>query len=131
MKYQKHLKQKGQALITLLVFMVMAVTITSAAVVTIVVNTQGSLKVQEGTTVLNAAESGAENALLRLLRDPNYAGETLSVGDSIVVITVAGTTTKTITSVATTADINFKRTVQVVAGYTNNILTVSSWQEVF
>jgi len=122
--------QAGQALVTLLVFTIVAITITSAAVVIILTNSVGTSKLEQGTNTYYSAESGAENALLRLLRDPNYAGETLPVGNASVIISVANTgSTYTITSGATLG--NFIRRVEVTATFVNNILTVTSWKEVF
>ena len=129
----KSLKLKvetGQALVTLLVFTVVAITITSAAVVIILTNSIGTSKLEQGTNAYYSAESGAENGLLRLLRDPNYAGETLAVGNASVVISVANSgSTYTITSDATLG--NFIRSIQATATFVNNILTVDSWKEVF
>ena len=122
--------EAGQALVTLLVFTIVAITITSAAVVIILTNSVGTSKFEQGTNTYYSAESGAENALLRLLRDPNYTGETLPVGNASVIISVANTgSTYTITSGATLG--NFIRRVEVTATFVNNILTVTSWKEVF
>jgi hypothetical protein len=131
---KKHLDtvqlQKGQALVTLLVFTIVAITITSASVVIILTNSVGTSKLERGTNAYYSAESGAENALLRLLRDPNYTGETLPVGDASVLISVANNgNTYTITSDATLG--NFLRSVEVTASFVSNILTVDSWKEVF
>ncbi len=127
---QKHLYfKRGQTLVTLLIFMVIGITITSAAVMMTVVNSQNATKFQEGLVAYQIAESGAENAIIRLLRDPNYTGETLTVGVGTATITVTGTTTKTIVSAGVNG--NYLRQVQVVASYVNNALTISSWQEIF
>lgn len=119
---------KGQALITLLIFVIISVIITSAAVIIIAINTRGAFELEQGTLVYYIAESGAENALLRLLRNPSYTGEVLTVGDGTATILVTVTDPKTITVTGTVG--NFSRKVQVVAGYTDNILTVNSWKEV-
>lgn len=121
--------QRGQALVTLLIFMVVAIIVTSAAVVVIFVNSLSSSKLVVGELAYYAAESGAENAILRLLRNPNYTGETLQIDQGSATITITGTDPKTITSVGNFG--NFSRTIEIVVGYTNNILTVSSWKEVF
>ena len=121
--------QNGQTLVTLLVFMVIGITITTAAVMMTIVNTQNATKFQEGLIAYQVAESGAENAIIRLLRDPSYTGETLTVGAGTATITVSGTTTKTITSSGVNG--NYLRKVQVVASYVNNVLTITSWQETF
>lgn len=76
-----------------------------------------------------ASESGIENALLRLIRNPDYAGETLQVGDISVVITVTGTTPKTITAVSTYENTEFIS--QATATYVQNQLTVTSWRTVY
>ena len=121
--------QKGQALITLLFFVLISLTITSAAIIIIIVNSISATKSQEGTLAYYTAESGVENALLRLLRDPNYPGETITVGTSTAVITVtkSGNTT-TVVSVGTNG--NFKRTVQAQMVYTNGAYTFSNWKEI-
>lgn len=109
--------------------MAIAVTVTSAAVVMMIVGSTAASKYEQGQTAYAAAESGAENALLRLLRDPNYVGETLTIGSATATITITGTDPKTVTSTGVSG--GFTRQIQVVAGYTNSILTVTSWSEVF
>ena len=81
--------KSGQALVTLLVFMIIAVTITSSAVMIIILNSKGSYRFQDGLVAYQIAESGAENAILRLLRNPDYTGETdLAVGEGTASIPV-------------------------------------------
>jgi len=58
--------RRGQTLVLLLVFMAMAITITTAAVMVTVVNSQMGSKWEQGEAALAVAESGAENALIRL-----------------------------------------------------------------
>lgn len=120
--------QKGQTLITLLFFMIVSVTITTAAVMVILVNALGTTIYQEGTTAYYAAESGIESALLRLLRDPSFTGESFVLDDTTVTTTVSGNNPITITSVAATN--NVIRKIQVQATYTNTILNVLSWKEI-
>ena len=120
---------RGQALITLLFFMAVAITITSAATIVIVVNSLSVTKFEQSMSAYYVAESGAENAMLRLLRNPIYTGETLPVGLGSAFIQVTGSDPKTITSEGTVG--NFKRKIQVVAGYASGILTATSWKEVF
>ena len=120
---------KGQTLVTLLLFMAIAIIVTSAATIVIFTNSLATSKFQDGITTYYIAESGAENAFLRLLRNPNYTGETLPVDSGSASIQVTGTGTKIITSIGTMG--NFTRTVQIQATYANNILTITSWKEVF
>lgn len=103
-------------------------TIVSSAVALIVSNTRNASRLELGFEALSIAEGGAENAILRLLREPSYTGETLTIGSGTAVITVTGTTTKTIVSTGTAG--NYQRKIQITAGYTNNILTINSWKEI-
>lgn len=119
----------GQALISLLFFVVIAVTISSAAVVIIIINSLSVNKLSEGNNSYYVAESGMEDALLRLLRNPNFTGETLTVGTGKTQVSVTGSNPIILTSQATLG--NFASKIQVKANYSNNILTVLSWQEVF
>lgn len=108
--------------------MVIAMIVISSSVVMLIVNIKSTTKFELGTEAYAIAESGAENAVLRILRNPNYSGETLTVGNGIAEISVNGSTQKTILSVGKTD--NFVRKVQVVVVYVNNIATISSWMEV-
>lgn len=121
--------KRGQSLVILLVFMAIAMTVTSAAVVMMIVGSTAASKYEQGQTAYATAESGAENALLRLLRDPNYVGETLTIGSATATITVTGTNPKTVTSTGVSG--GFTRQVRVVASDISGILTVISWSEVF
>lgn len=122
---------KGQTLITLLFFMIIAVTITSAAVVIIIVNSLSGMKLQEGTLAYEVAQSGAENAVLRLLRNPNYTGEVLTVGDGTATISVSAGLNNSYIATSSGQIGNFVRKVQIDATYMNNLFTVISEKEVF
>lgn len=124
----KHVKQRGSVLITLMIFVVVSLSIVSAAVLLVVDSTIISSNQQIGTTAVSIAESGAENAILRLLRNPSYTGETLSVGTGTATISVTGSGPLTIRSVGKIGD--FERTVEVVVVRINGVLTVTSWKEV-
>jgi len=126
MKTKFKIKDAGQALITLLFFVLISLTIASAAIIIIITNSASANKFQEGTLAYYAAESGVENALLRLLRDPNYTGETLIIGSTTVIATVSGNP-KTVVSVGQNG--NFKRTVQAQMNYNNGYYTFSNWKE--
>ena len=116
---------KGQALVTLLLFVLVAMTAITSAITTVISNTRAASVEQQGIDAYYVAEAGAENALMRLLRDPNYSGEVLPVGNNSATITVSGST---ITSVGQVS--NLLRTVQVITSYNNSQLTISSWKEI-
>lgn len=121
-------KEKGQALVTLLVFMMMATVIISGAVAATIINTQSTGKLAGGEEALKVAEAGADNAVLRLVRDPNYSGEVLTVGGGTATITVTGQATKTVLVEGASGD--FRRKVQVLVNYSGNTMNVSSWNEI-
>lgn len=127
MKNQRQL-QKGQILLMLLVFMIIAIIVTSAATTLILVNSANTQKMEGGAVAFNIAESGIENALLRLLRNPNYTGETLALNSGTATINITGSNPYTITSIGQGG--NFSRTLQVIVNYNGN-MTISSWREVF
>jgi hypothetical protein len=126
---QKHSQnsQHGQALVVLLFYMVIAITITTAAVALSVSNSMTTMQEDLGNHVLEVAESGAENAMLRLLRNSNFTNETISVGDGVAAATVSGTTTKTIISKGTIGTTS--RLVQVTLTFHNGIMSIASWKQ--
>lgn len=119
--------QSGQTIIALLIFMLLAITITTTAVAVTVINLQGGTAFANGEIALNDANTGAENAIEQLERNPSYGGETMTLTDGTATITVSGTTTKTIISVGAFG--NFRRTVTVVAANASNTITPTNWSE--
>lgn len=127
MKRTKNRKSEGFVLTALLVFMVVILLVTTTMMLVSVSNLKGETYFDAGSEALTAADSGAENAILRLLRDPYYSGETLLVGDSTVVITVVGSAPQIITAVADSG--SFERTVRVELERVDGMLEVTSWKE--
>lgn len=126
--------QKGQALITLLFFAIIGITITSAAVVMMMVNSISGSKFQQGIVAYHIAESGAENGLLRLLRNPSYTGENdLPIGTGTADITVTGDGSAGNPFIITSSGQigSFVRNIEIRATYVSNLLTVTSEREVF
>jgi len=93
-KSVKQSSQSGYMLTALLVFLVVILVITTTSVLVSVSSLRSETYFDSGSEALSAADSGAENAILRLLRDPAYLGETLPVGNTEVIITVAGSAHK-------------------------------------
>lgn len=121
--------QNGQALVSLLVFMVIAIVITTGAIFVLISGSVNTSKITQGSDALSIAEAGAENALIRLLRNTSYTGETLVLENGQAVITVTGANPYTIRSVGTHG--NFKRTVEVTVQFVNNEMTLTGWEEVY
>jgi len=141
MDYDKK-NESGQTLVALLFFVMVGMIVTAAAVMILSTNSLAAQKLSQGEVTRQLAETGAENALLRLLRDksygdcPNYClGDTLNIGDDSVLIKVkttiiAETTTITINSVAISG--NFVREIEVkVVKNPNDVLTPLSWKEIY
>lgn len=130
MKKLIFLQESGQALISLLLITIIGITIISSAAILVYGNTQSAGIAEQGTYAYYAAESGAEEGLLRLLRNPNYTGtqgQPISVGLGSAVILV-NTTSGLITSTGTYNSTVRKIEVQTV--YNNGVRTISSWKEV-
>ncbi len=131
--WSKENGNKGQSLVTLLVFVVVASTITAAATAIMINSSQASSQVAQSFVSTGVAESGIENALIRLLRDPNYTGTgyngepALTLGNGTATITVTGVNPKTITSVG--LEDNHSKTIEVSVTYNNNIMTITDWHE--
>jgi len=125
----KIVNKKGQALISLVFFTMIGMAIATAAIIATLSSTIASSKFQSGTLTFSEAESGAENAYLRLLRNPYYKGETMTINGATVIATVSGTTNMTIDSRAISG--TFSRTVEVKLQYTAGKYVIQSWKETF
>lgn len=119
--------QTGQSMVTLVVFTMIFISIFTMSITMILVNSVATDEFQQSITARQIAESGAEEALLRLLRNPNYSGEILTVGNGTATISITGDAyNKTITSVGTLG--KFQKKINVVITY-NDIMSILSWQE--
>lgn len=120
--------QKGQTLVILLTYMVIAVIVTTASIALIINSATGTDKVYQGSTSLDIAESGAETAMIKLLRNPNYPGETINIQGGQAEITVTGSNPKTVVSKGTIN--NFTKTIEVIVDTSNNTVVATSWKEI-
>ena len=123
--------KKAQALASLIIFVAIAMTVITATIIIVGSNTVTATISQQMVQVRQAAESGLENALLRLLRDPSYSGETIpaNVNGFETTISVTGDDiNKTI--ISTAANNNYQRKIKVKINYNENIMTVNFWQDI-
>lgn len=125
---QMNAQQQGQSLVTLLIFMAIAIIITTTAIAMAIINSQANTKYALGEEAYHVAEAGIENAILRLLRNPNYMGEVLAVGKGTATITVSGAATKTIISEGKVSGLY--RKIEVIGTFSNNSFVINSWREV-
>lgn len=119
----------GQALVVLLMFVTVAMMVGVAATLLSSYALSATTRVEQSQYALDVSESGMENALIRLLRDPDYAGETLTLPDGVATITVTGSATKTITSAGVAG--STIHTVTATVTYSNGIYTITSWADTF
>ncbi|HLD25400.1 MAG TPA: hypothetical protein VJB96_05795 [Patescibacteria group bacterium] len=118
----------GQVMITMLYIMVIGILVTTGATYAVIANTQSTTTYELGTRAHQAAESGIENALIRLIRDPAYAGETLVVAPGeTATITVSTASGIVVTSSGTAGGTT--RQIETTIQYNNGILTILSWKE--
>lgn len=142
MKYKEFLNKfricrgvsySGQALIALIFISAIGIMIASGAIILIYINSQSGLKVQEGNRAYQIAQSGAENALLRLLRNPDYTGDSnLVIGDGFVDVGISRVSTTNYIATASGRIGDFVRKVQIDAHYNENYeLVIDSRKEIF
>lgn len=124
------MKQKGQVLVSILIIIAVSVLAGGVAIVASSLSrTTGIITTSD--KLLYAAESGADEAIIKLLRDPNYDGETLNINESVVVISVtAGASPGELVIVSEASENNLIRKVEVSTEFVNNILTVTSWKQI-
>ena len=132
MKKLFFLQDSGQALISILFITIIGMTVISSAAVIIYGNIQSASITEQGIYAYFVAESGAEEGLLRLIRNPSYTGtpanQPLLVGLGSAIIQ-ADSSSGTITSTGTYN--NSVRKIQVKTVYNNGVLTVTFWKEVY
>lgn len=128
----KNLPQKnrrGYVGILLSIIVLILTIITTASVAIGISSLKGTTLLGSSEAVLSLAESGVDNAILRLLRDPSYVGETdLRIGSGNVTIEVSGAETYTILSTATQYQV--VRTLRVTLTKVANSLTITNWEEI-
>lgn len=123
--------QKGQVLVMLVVFISIMTAVTAMAINLMITNSSSVVKFEAGVNLLEKAESGAELALLKLLRNPiNYTGETFTIDDVSVTVSVSGGDTKTVISTAILGDYT-KKVQLVINSPLNDSMTITSWNEVY
>lgn len=121
--------QKGQALVMLLFFIMIGMIITTSAIFIIAGNSLAAGSAEMGIIARQYADTGAENALLSILRG-NYAHEDITLADGIasVDISLVNGSPTLITSTGKAGD--YIRKVEVHVSYVDNVLTVGSWKEI-
>lgn len=84
-------KEKGQAILIVIFLFAVVLTLSLVTFSSSVSNLQDILVFKDGAQTLFLTESALENGLLRLLRDPSYAGEALQLEGVPCIIEVIDT----------------------------------------
>ena len=121
-------KIKGQATTSILMVMFLGLAVITASVSLIDINMTTTASLVEADKALTVAESGAEEALIRLLRNPNYSGETLNLTDGIATINVGSANPTIIESVGVVG--NHLRRVEVSVSFVSGTMVINSWKEI-
>ena len=119
--------ERGQTIIALLIFILLGITLTFTATLVVLTNIRTDSAYQNGEIALQDAQTGIENALIRLERDNTYTGETMTLVNGTATITVSGTGTVTIVSVGSYS--NMSRTVTATATISGTAVSLTSWSE--
>lgn len=124
------MKQNGQVLVSILIIIAVSVLATGTAVVASSLSkTTGISTISD--KLLYVTESGVDEALLKLLRNPDlYNGETLLIDSVYVNVVVKRPTPTKIIITSESIQDSFRRKVEVSAEFVNNILTVTSWKQI-
>lgn len=120
--------QKGQALVTLLFFMLIGIAVTSSAIAVLITNAMGTSYSDQGVESYYVAESGIEDAILKLIRNPSYtsSGYSIPVGDGTATVTISNGYATSSGSLANTI-----RKIQIKTVYNNDgTLIITSRKEI-
>lgn len=93
---------KGQTVVILLLVSLMLIFMVTTTVAVVFSLLKDTTVQARGEQAMAIAQSAAQNAVLRILRDPNYVGEVgVAIGGGVADITVTGGSSKTVTAVST------------------------------
>lgn len=120
-------KKSGQALTTLLIIMFVGLSVITSAVGLANINLTSTSGLLEANQALIIAENGAEDTLLKILRNPSYISGTLPSSDGLATISVASTSPFIFVSRGNVGQ--HQRSIQVTINTNDGIMTVSSWKE--
>jgi len=123
-------KDSGQILTSVLVFMAFGLSVIALSATLTIINMQNTAKYSQSEQASNYAEAGAEEATLRLIRDPSYIGGNLSIAtDATISVQIAvNGDSRAITSTATYN--GFTKKVLAQVSLANGKVTLVSWKQI-
>lgn len=122
---------QGQALIIVIFGIALAISVISGSVITAVTLGKNARLTLDSQQATYAAETGLENALLKLIRNPNACNgsDSLTIGNSAVTINYTSSLPNCTISASATLGTVLKK-IEVIATETNGKLTYCCWKEV-
>jgi hypothetical protein len=120
----------GQILTSVLVFMAFGLSIVALSATLTIISMQNTAKYSQSEQASIYAEAGAEEAVLRLIRDPSYIGGSFPVasGSVVSIQVVANGDDRVITSTATYN--GFTKKVLAQVNLANSKVTLVSWKQI-
>jgi hypothetical protein len=125
-----HKNSSGQILTSVLVFMAFGLSIVALSATLTIISMQNTAKYSQSEQASIYAEAGAEEAVLRLIRDPSYSGGNFPVatGATVVIQVATSGEIRTITSTATYN--GFTKKVLAQVNLANSKVTLVSWKQI-
>lgn len=121
-------QQRGQALIMVILIGLLALGAVVSATTLVVSELRKNIETNSGIVEYEITYGALENALLRLLRDPSYANETVTLDSATCYITVSSGASQTVEARCTNG--NYVRKLNATVMFFNGIMTVSNVSEV-
>lgn len=127
--FKKTPDNRGQILSSVLVFMAFGLSVIALSAALTIINIQNTSKYIESANTLNYAEAGAEEAIIRLIRDSNYNGGSFTLGTASISVSVTGAApNKTVVSTATCN--GFVSKIQLTLTVSNGKISLVSWKQI-
>jgi hypothetical protein len=122
------MKTRGQALLPLLIVIIIALSLGTAAIELAISGVIIDRYSQEELMGFYVVEAALENALLRTLRNPNYVGENLQINDTSCTIEITGAAPKIIQARCDNG--RQIRKMQAEASFVNGEMVVENIEEI-
>lgn len=120
-------KQQGQALIMIILIGMIALLAVISATTLVISELKKNIATAYGVSQYEITYGALENAFMRLLRNPNYTGETVVLSGSTCYITVTGASTKTVE--ARCSNGSYVRKIEATVVFANGLMSVSGITE--
>ena len=122
--------QSGMALVTVIIFTVIGLIVITLGITLSISTSQTNLHSMQAQQAFHIAEAGVENALIRLLRNPYYQGEVLTLNNGTATIELNNEGSNQIVVVVGEHQ-TIIRKIEVQLSEHNGIMRIESWKEMF